>query len=285
MTDSLRSPAAGSDDILDLSSRLRELAAEAALAVGELLREAFAHGATGVPKTDSHDLLTEHDRRAEARIRTHLTRTVPGSSVLGEEDGLVGSGEIAWYVDPIDGTNNFAAGIPFFCVSIAAVRRDRLLAGVVYDPVRSELFAADLAGARLNGVALASVGARDDSSALLATDFPSHRAWAPSSGRSDGDRFTELVRSFQTVRRLGSGALTLAYVAAGRVDITFGTAANPWDVAAGLLLVEAAGGAYHALPATHRHARKPWEAPTYIAHVRGFDLDGSSLAEIRATAR
>jgi myo-inositol-1(or 4)-monophosphatase len=262
---------------LALSRRLREAASEAALEAGALLHEAFGDRPTGRPKAhDRHDLVTVHDQLAERRIRARLTSAYPESFVLGEENGLVGTGEIGWFVDPIDGTNNFAAGVPFFCVSIAAARGDLLLAGVVYDPIRSELFAADLSGASCNGVALVSTGAHDASRALLATDFPSHRGGPP-----ELERFGELVRSFGAVRRLGSGALTLAYVAAGRIDVTFGTAANPWDVAAGALLVQAAGGGYHAVPATER----PWEAPGYIAHVGGFDLDRSSLATLRVPAR
>lgn len=265
------------EELVALSARLRATAADAAVEAGERVLAAFREGVVAEQKSGAHDLVTEHDRRTEAFLRARLTAAFPGSAVHGEEDGRVGEGEITWYVDPIDGTNNFAAGVPFFCVSIAAVAEGRVVAGAVVDPVRSEVFAADLAGASLNGRSLAAAGASCDAGALLATEFPGHRPWSG----DDGALFVELVRSFGTVRRLGSGALALAYVAAGRVDVTFGVRTNPWDVAAGILLVQAAGGTYLPLPSSH--AARPWEAPAYVAHVAGFDLDGSALAEVSAS--
>ena len=263
----------------ELSVHLRETAGAAALEVGGLLRSRFGARAAQA-KADSHDLVTEVDRLAEDAIRELLLREFPGSSVWGEEAGLVGGeAELTWLVDPIDGTNNFAAGVPFFCVSIAALAGDRLLAGVIYDPLRRELFAADLTGATRDGTLLESGGAGCDADAVLVTDFPGHRRSAlAGGGRPDLERFGELVESFQTVRRLGSGALALAYVAAGRVDVTFGTGAHPWDVAAGALLVRQAGGCYRAFPG--EHAGAPWRARTYAAHVAPFDFEGSSLAEL-----
>lgn len=270
-----------------LSARLRMAAEDAALEAGILMRGAFETGvAAAESKADFHDLVTEHDRLAEERIRDCLSGAVPGGSFLGEEGGLVEGEDVDWYVDPIDGTNNFAAGVPFFCVSIAAVAAGRLVAGVVYDPVRSELFAADLAGARCNGATLVSTGAGDEGSALLCTDFPSHRpSEFAGGGRSDAERFEQFVGSFRTVRRLGSCALALAYVAAGRADVAFGTSAQPWDVAAGLLLVEQAGGRYRVRAEAGGEARSAWEAPTYVAHVDSFDLDGSCLGELFGPAR
>jgi myo-inositol-1(or 4)-monophosphatase len=269
------------DEETALAEQLMEVATAAAVEVGEMLAEAFRERSSFRAKRDSHDLVTEFDVRAEQEIRAYLTDHVPGSSVWGEEDGLVGSGDVAWYVDPIDGTNNFVAGIPFFCTSIAAVYRNRVAAAVIYDPIRAELFSADLNGASCNGSPLQSTGATVDTAAVLGTDFPTHIASVlAGNGRPDFDRFAELVQSFQTVRRLGSGALMLAYVAAGRIDVTFATTANPWDVAAGLLLVGKAGGTYHALPGTVSNRQRPWEAATYIAHVGNFDVEGSCLREI-----
>lgn len=258
---------------------LKSIAADAARDVGAQLREAFARGVEASAKRDFHDLVTDCDRAAEARLRSLLVDKVPGSSFLGEEEGLTGAGDVTWCVDPIDGTNNFVAGVPFFCVSVAAIRGDSLLAGVVYDPIRDELFAADAEGADCNGAPLVSAGATDDAGALLGTDFPTHRASVLSDGGvSDVERFGELVRAFRSVRRLGSGALMLAYVAAGRIDATLGVDAKPWDVAAGALLVERAGGSYHAFPSSAR----PWEAGLYVAHVGGFDLGSSCLAAVCA---
>jgi myo-inositol-1(or 4)-monophosphatase len=264
-----------------LSERLTEIASEAALEVGDMLREGFVERSAFEAKRDSHDLVTKYDVLAEEKIRAYLTEQVPGCSVWGEEDGLIGSGDVVWYVDPIDGTNNFAAGIPFFCTSIAGLYRDRLVAAAIYDPIRAELFVADTSSATCNGTPLASDGATFDAAGVLGTDFPTHvESVLGDAGRPDFERFADLVRSFQTVRRLGSGALMLAYVAAGRLDVTFATTANPWDVAAGILLIKQAGGKYHALPGTDVHMRRPWQAATYIAHVGSFDVEASCLAEL-----
>lgn len=261
------------------SFELLDVAAEAARDVGDLLRSGFALAGPVETKRDLHDLVTAYDRAAEDRIAAYLTSRVPDSSVLGEERGTRGAGRVSWHVDPIDGTNNFASQIPFFCVSIAAEVDGRLVAGVIYDPVRGELFAASETGATCNGVPIAARGATRESEAMVVTDFP---AALPSGfgpgGMSDLELFAELVRRCGTVRRLGSGALALAYVAAGRADVTFATTANPWDVAAGLLLVRAAGGVYRALSGTRMGADRPWMDPAYVAHVADLDFAGSVLA-------
>ncbi|MFD0502167.1 inositol monophosphatase family protein [Streptomyces chiangmaiensis] len=188
---------------------------------------------------------------------------------------------MTWYVDPIDGTSNFAGGVPFFCVSIGAALHDRLIAGVVYDPLREELFTAHLGGAAVNGVPMSSRGVPTDRTAVLATDFPTHReSGLAANGLPDAELFAEMVRSFRTVRRLGSGALTLAYVAAGRLDATVGLNAKPWDVAAGAMLVEAAGGVYRPVRRDAGSAPGPWAASSYVACVADFDLSGSCLAQL-----
>ena len=201
--------------------------------------------------------------------------------IVGEEGGLIGDGLVRWYVDPIDGTNNFASGIPFFCVSIGATVADRLVAGVVYDPIRDELFAASGGIATCNGEPILSRGAPGDAEATLITGFPSYEPWpqAPS-GPRDLERLGEMIRSFRTLRRLGSAALGLAYVAAGRADVAFGISSSPWDVAAGAILVEAAGGTYRAVPRSASSDRTPWLSPGYLAHVADFDPARSCLADI-----
>jgi myo-inositol-1(or 4)-monophosphatase len=260
-----------------------DVAAQGARDVGELLRAAFALGGAVATKRDFHDLVTAQDRMVEDRLASFLLERVPDSSIHGEEGGQRGTGLVRWHVDPIDGTNNFASRIPFFCVSIAAEQEGRLVAGVIYDPIRSELFSACEDGAWCNGSPIVARGAATEPEAMLVTDFP-----APAgSGRADDgtpdlELFGRLVERFGSVRRLGSSALALAYVAAGRVDVTMGTTANPWDVAAGLLLVRAAGGTYHALPPSALHASRPWLASSYVAHVADFDYAGSALAPSRA---
>ena len=144
MTGSSIVPPAGAapDPIGPASDELRDLAIAAALAVGPDLRAAFGRTHQVASKANFHDLVTESDAAAEATIRSHLLSGTPAAAIVGEEGGLIGDGLVRWYVDPIDGTNNFASGIPFFCVSIGATVADRLVAGVVYDPIRDELFAA-----------------------------------------------------------------------------------------------------------------------------------------------
>jgi myo-inositol-1(or 4)-monophosphatase len=265
------------------AEHLLRTAADAAIAAGADLRVAFGHVKDVASKRNFHDLVTEHDAAAEASIRARLLAAVPDSTIIGEEAGLSGNGAVRWYVDPIDGTNNFVSGIPFFCVSIGVTQQDRVVAGVVYDPIRDELFTAGPGGAFCNDQPLLSRGAGRDDEAMLITGFPSYDAWplAPP-GPADHERLALMIRSFRTLRRLGSTALALAYVAAGRADVAFGISASPWDVAAGMLLVEAAGGRYRPIPATPESVDAPWLSPGYLAHVADFDPERSCMADIAA---
>jgi myo-inositol-1(or 4)-monophosphatase len=269
------------NDAPSISRELARLAAAAAEAVGDQLRAAFSNAGLVQTKRDFHDVVTEHDRRSEETIREFLLSRMPESSVLGEEFGAGGDAEVVWYVDPIDGTNNFISGIPFFCVSIGATWRGQLVGGAIYEPIRSELFVASADGAFCNGRRLSSRRTAAENQATLVTSFPTHREWscAPDP-RSDVERYGEMVRRFRSVRRLGSAALTLAYVAAARIDVAFISSASPWDVAAGIALVRAAGGCCIAVPATADHVARPWLAPGCLAHVARFDLAGSCLAPI-----
>ena len=188
---------------------------------------------------------------------------------MGEEGGTTGEGSVRWYVDPIDGTANFAAGVPFFCVSIGVAVEGRLVAGVIYDPIRDDEFTASETGAWCNGAPLRSTGASRDREAMLLCSYPS-----PRDLDRDGDlalqRFGRLVSSFASVRRPGSAALKLAHVAAGWSDAAYGAGVSPWDVAAGAFLVRRAGGVY---------LGDPLASGPYLAHVAGFDLAGSALTE------
>ncbi|GII03372.1 inositol monophosphatase family protein [Planobispora takensis] len=262
------------------SRELSEIAGQAARAVGDRLRKAFRSRPSVETKKDFHDPVTEHDRAAEETIREVLAERCPGSTVVGEEGGTAagaagesdGSG-IRWYVDPIDGTANFAAGIPFFCVSIAAAEGDEVVAGVIYDPLREEMFHADLGGAWCDDVRLRSAGAARDREAVLLSSYPGPHDLA-ADGREALLRFGRMVESFASVRRPGSTALKLAHVAGGWADVAYGSGVSPWDVAAGALLVRQAGGAY--LP----FGGAILKPGGYIAHVGGFDLDGSVIREI-----
>ncbi|GAA3468318.1 inositol monophosphatase family protein [Nonomuraea roseola] len=263
---------------LTTSRELTAIAVEAARAVGEELRAAFRSRPDVRTKRDFHDPVTKHDLAAEERIREVLTARCPSSVVVGEEEGSKGEGDISWYVDPIDGTANFAAGLPFFCTSIAAVVDGAVVAGVVYDPVRDDEFTASLGGAFCNGEPLRSTGARTDREAVLLSSYPTPRDLA-AEGEAALHRFARMVNAFATTRRPGSAALKLAHVAAGWSDVAYGTHVNAWDVAAGSLLVEQAGGVYIPLSGS------VFTAGGYLACVGGFDLAGSVMAEVRAERR
>ena len=260
-------------DVDALSSHLVEVATRAALEAGADVVE-YAGRVAADDKAGFFDPVTECDRRSERMISERIFREHPDSTLIGEEGGRHGDGSVHWFVDPIDGTANFVAGIPFFCISIAAALEDRMLAGVVYDPVRRELMAASTAGATLNGAPMRSRGGATDAAATLLTDFPKTGGRA---APGDFERLGVLVRHFRAVRRLGSTALHLAYVACGRAEVTFSIHTNSWDLAAGMFLVQQAGGRY--LPAPERAAPpgRPWLAPSFVATCPEFDLAGSSL--------
>ncbi|SNS57269.1 myo-inositol-1(or 4)-monophosphatase [Actinomadura meyerae] len=279
------------------SRELAGIAELAARATGDRLRTAFRSRPEVATKSDMHDPVTEHDRAAEEIIREVLAKETPGSLVVGEEGGARASdgaqdggrdggedgGEdgVRWYVDPIDGTANFAVGLPFFCVSIGAVAGGEVVAGAVYDPVRDEMFSASLGGATCDGERIESRGADRDATAVLATSYPSARELEL--GRDEAlHRFGRMVDAFATLRRPGSAALTLAHVAAGWTDVAYDPSINAWDIAAALLLVRQAGGTY--LPLGGEPGAPDHEAPGYLAHVGGFDLAGSVLSEVAGAA-
>jgi len=255
------------------SADLSAIAVEAARAVGDQLRKAFRSRPAIETKSDFHDPVTEHDRAAEETIREVIERRAPGSTIIGEEGGSRGSGGIRWYVDPIDGTANFASGLPFFCVSIAAAVEDEVVAGVVYDPVRDDEFRADLGGAWRNGARLRSVGATRDREAMLLTSYPTPRELADG-GEEVLRGFGRMLESFASTRRPGSTALKLAHVAGGWADVAYGSRVSPWDVAAGSLLVRQAGGVFIPLDGSI------FEPGGYLAHVGGFDLAGSVMSDL-----
>ena len=150
---------AGSHDQAARARHLLDVATEAVQLVAAGLRDAFRTRVDVGYKRDRHDPVTEHDRRAEEAIAELLTAKVPGSTVVGEEAGArSGSGDVTWYVDPIDGTANFAHGLAFFCTSVGAVVDGDVVAGAIHDPVAGELFTADLTGAWRNGEPLRSRG-------------------------------------------------------------------------------------------------------------------------------
>ncbi|MGK7296733.1 MAG: inositol monophosphatase family protein [Candidatus Wenzhouxiangella sp. M2_3B_020] len=186
------------------------------------------------------DYASEVDHACEELIRSELNRRYPDHAVLGEEKGRSGSDEHVWMIDPIDGTSNYLRGIPHYAISIALAVKGRVEHGVVYDPARDELFAASRGqGATLNSRRIRVSGRGSLSGAVLGIAFPfrSRRLMAPYSAMFDA-----LFEQCEDVRRAGAASLDLAYVACGRLDGYFELSLKPWDVAAGALLVQEAGG-------------------------------------------
>ena len=186
------------------------------------------------------DLVTEVDHQSEKFLLGEVQRDFPDYHILSEESGIIqGDDQNVWYIDPLDGTVNYAHHIPIFCVSIAYASRGTLRLGAVYDPMRDEMFLAERGkGAYLNGRPLRVSSATELQKSLLVTGFP-YNAW--NTPQDNFANFVKFGKLSQGVRRLGSAAIDLCYVAAGRFDGFWEMALNPWDVAAGGLIAEEAG--------------------------------------------
>jgi myo-inositol-1(or 4)-monophosphatase len=186
------------------------------------------------------DLVTIADRKSEALILERIRAQFPTHDVMGEEGTRIETGsEYKWYVDPLDGTTNFAHGYPVFGVSLAVVRRGKRVAGVVYDPTRDEMFSAALGGgAQLNGEPIHVSTTAELGACLLGTGFPSQKRHK----NPNIYFYHQLTLHTHGVRRAGSAALDLCNVASGRYDGFWEFNLNPWDTAAGVLIVEEAGG-------------------------------------------
>ena len=216
---------------------------------GALLLQYFHQGLKIEYKGDA-DLVTAADRAAETLIRERISKQFPSHDVLGEEQGLNDQrGDYRWYVDPLDGTTNFAHGYPVFAVSMAlehqaleersSGQRGRRIAGVIYDPTRDELFTAEQGrGAHLNGKLIHVSKATRLEECLVATGFPSHKRHK----NPNIYFYHQITLRTHGVRRAGSAALDLCNVACGRFDGFWEFNLNPWDTAAGVLIVEEAGG-------------------------------------------
>jgi myo-inositol-1(or 4)-monophosphatase len=223
-----------------LSPTFLATAVEAALSAGRLQRRHFRSPLT-VHKKGAIDLVTEIDVAVEREFRAMIAARFPEHDVLGEEAGSTQpNASHRWIIDPIDGTTNYVHGLAIFCVSIALEIDGRLSVGVVYDPMADELFTAERGeGARLNGRRIHVTGTTEIGDALLCTGFPYTVREKPGHLIY---RFAEFLRQSQAVRRLGSAALDLCYTAAGRFDAFYEESLKAWDIAAGALLVEEAGG-------------------------------------------
>lgn len=195
-----------------------------------------------VDSKEGMELVTEADIESEKYLEKTLTELLPGSSFLGEESwtGIFPKAPY-WVVDPLDGTNNYAMGIPFFCISIALVDNDGVCLGCIHDPVHSETFMAMRGGgAFLNGSSIRVSSAEKLRDAVVATGFPYTRT--PEDLTFDLDVLTQFLGQVRGIRRCGSAALDLAYTAAGRYGGFWEENLKPWDMAAGVLLVQEAGG-------------------------------------------
>lgn len=253
--------------VSDLVSSARRAAAHAAHYLRTIDRATIAREY----KTDAHDIVTVHDRETERIIVDQLVRDHPEATIIGEESGTHAGGkhsDLRFYVDPIDGTSNFAAGLPTYCVSIGVAIGTELVGGVVNAPLLDQEFWSDTTGAYLGDLRLGGYPTRDEHDALVLTAFPTAQDYAefPDLARTSHE---EMVRHLGAVRSLGTAALELAYVAAGWADATMLARINPWDVAAGFHLVLTAGGSVRTWndPSTgHSTGRgRLEEAPAYVA--------------------
>ncbi|HEU4974115.1 MAG TPA: inositol monophosphatase family protein [Baekduia sp.] len=223
----------GTDELLDI-------AGEAARTAGALLVERFGSERVLATKSTPTDVVSEADLAAERAIRELLAARAGDDAIMGEEgEDVAGTTGRRWIVDPLDGTVNFLYGIPQWCVSVACEDADgRGLAGVVYDPVRDETFAATAGGAAtLNGDELRPGGANGLATALVATGF----GYDPDRRALQAEVVSRVLPRARDIRRGGAAALDLAWCAAGRVDAYYERGVNPWDVAAGALVCARAG--------------------------------------------
>ncbi|HXE76699.1 MAG TPA: inositol monophosphatase family protein [Rhodanobacter sp.] len=219
------------------------IAARAARAAGNIiLRYMNRIDALHVVEKHQLDFVSEVDKLAEKEIIRELRRAYPEHAILAEESGATGKNPLTWVIDPLDGTHNYLRGIPHFCVSIALLEKGVPVHGVVFDPLRDELYTASRGdGAVLNDRRLRVSRRESLDGALIATGFPYRQ-------REHLDAQLAMTRALleraEDIRRTGSAALDLAYCAAARFDGYFETGLKPWDLAAGVLLVQEAGGQY-----------------------------------------
>ena len=187
------------------------------------------------------NLVTEADKISEKMITSKITTLFPDHDILAEESTTIDRGsDFRWIIDPLDGTTNYAHGYPYFCVSIALERLNTMIVGIVYDPMLDEMFVAEKGkGAFVNEREIHVSNTREVIKSLLATGFPYD---IREDSHNNLNYFNEMILQAQAIRRAGSAALDLAYVAAGRFDGFWELKLNPWDIAAGWLLVEEAGG-------------------------------------------
>lgn len=208
---------------------------------GEIIREGYRTGFGVEFKTNSSNLVTEIDKKSEAAIIDYIRKNFDGHSILAEESGSEKhNSEYLWVIDPIDGTTNFAHGLPIFSVSIGVQKNGETVAGVVYDVMRDVVYATEKGGGAFANERKLNVSVNNVlAHSLLVTGFPYHVNENPNFVM---ERFVHMLTKARAVRRLGSAAIDFAYVAEGIFDGFWEVSLHPWDLCAGKLLVEEAGG-------------------------------------------
>jgi myo-inositol-1(or 4)-monophosphatase len=244
------------------------LAIEAALAAGDILREGFGTRFSIERKEGIHNLVTEYDHKAEKSILQFLKENGPKAQFLAEESGSSGANEdLLWVIDPLDGTVNFAHGIPVFAVSIALQKKGVVELGVVYQPITQELFVAEKGkGAFLDGKKIQVSQTAKVQDSILATGFPYNLYENPFHCI---EHFVDILKAGIPIRRLGAATIDFAYTAAGRFEGFFEASLAPWDCAAGKLLVEEAGGRVSSWEGKpfDIHSRRPVLASNGLIHA------------------
>lgn len=235
-------------------------AIQAALKAGDILRKGFGTSYEVTAKPGRQNFVTEYDKASEASIISFIREKFPSHNILAEESGLLkqSKDEMLWIIDPLDGTTNFSHHLPIFTISIAAYQGEKGLCGVIYQPLTHELFVAEKGkGAYLNGTRLAVSRTDNIEDCLIVASLPYDINLIPI---LDMEKLLGISQRGVTLRNLGSAALALAYVAAGKVDAFWMYNLYPWDLAAGQLLIEEAGG----LLTRYESPQSPLYAPSNI---------------------
>ena len=243
---------------------------------GEILKEGYGK-VHQVHYKGPIDLVTEIDHKSEELLVSLILSAFPEHTVIAEESGLTqGSMEDCWYIDPVDGTSNYSRGLPMFCVSIAFARHGKMSLAAIYDPLRDEAFYAEKGGgAFLNGTPIHVADTADLLTSMLVTGFP----YDMEQEENNINNFVNMIKKAHTVRRLGSAVLDQAYVAMGRLDGYWEAGVSAWDIAAGTLLIEEAGGLV-----TRINGEPDYMKPPYDILAANPVLHRKMLAELTGVA-
>jgi myo-inositol-1(or 4)-monophosphatase len=235
--------------------QFKSFAVDLARKSGALLKEKFSETHKIQYKGDI-DIVTEADKLSEDLLIETIKRNFPDHGILSEESpAITGAGKLRWIIDPLDGTTNYSHGYPVFCVSVALENEGTIVLGVIYDPIREDMFVAIRGeGAYLNDKKLKVSSVNNLSRSLLATGFPYD---IRDSKENNLDYFNAMAINVQAIRRAGAAALDLAYLAAGRFDGFWELKLKPWDTAAGCLMVEEAGGVISDIAGQKWHLQSP----------------------------